>query len=35
VLGSAGVDPAVAGRLVGHRPLTGELPPAVRALLEG
>jgi allantoicase len=35
VLGSAGVLPHVAGRLVGGRPLTGELPPAVRRLLDG
>ena len=35
VLGSLGVDPSEAGRLVGHRPLTGELPPAVRTLLDG
>jgi allantoicase len=35
VLGALRVDPADAGRLIGSRPLTGELPPAVRALLEG
>jgi len=35
VLGSLRVDPALAGRLVGARPLTGELPPAVRTLLDG
>jgi allantoicase len=35
VLGSLGLDPADAGRLVGARPLTGELPPAVAALLDG
>src|SRR3954468_22351748 len=34
VLGSIGVDPSEAGRLVGRRPLTGVLPPAVRALLD-
>jgi allantoicase len=35
VLGSLGVDPAAAGRLIGSRPLTDQLPPAVRPLLEG
>ena len=35
VLGSLGVDPSEAGRLVGARPLTGDVPPAVRALLDG
>ena len=35
VLGSAGVEPSEAGRLVGRRPLTGDLPPALRALLDG
>ena len=35
VLGSLGVDPAAAGRLVGARPVTGDLPPAVAALLSG
>jgi allantoicase len=35
VLGRLGVAPAVAGRLVGARPVTGDLPPAVRTLLEG
>ncbi|TFV75009.1 allantoicase [Blastococcus sp. CT_GayMR19] len=35
VLGSAGVPPDEAGRLVGARPLTGDLPPAVRRLLDG
>src|SRR3954451_15634768 len=35
VLGAHGVDPSEAGRLVGSRPLDGDLPPAVRALLDG
>ena len=35
VLGSLGVDPAAAGRLVGARPVTGDLPPAVASLLSG
>jgi allantoicase len=35
VLGSAGVPPQVAGRLVGARPLMGELPPEVARLLDG
>ncbi|WP_116449343.1 allantoicase [Blastococcus litoris] len=35
VLGSVGVPPQVAGRLVGARPLTGELPPEVARLLDG
>jgi len=35
VLGSIGVPPQVAGRLVGARPLTGELPPEVARLLTG
>ena len=35
VLGSLGTDPSAAGRLVGHRDLTGELPVAVRTLLDG
>ena len=39
VLGSLGTPPAVAGRLVGSRPLTGELPAElpdeVRRLLLG
>jgi allantoicase len=34
-LGSIGVPPQVAGRLVGARPLTGELPPEVARLLDG
>jgi allantoicase len=35
VLGSAGVPPQVAGRLVGRRPLSGDLPPEVARLLDG
>jgi allantoicase len=35
VLGAAGVPPQIAGRLVGGRPVTGELPPAVARLLDG
>src|SRR3954454_8087299 len=35
VLGALGVDASEAGRLVGARPLTGDLPPAVRTLLDG
>jgi allantoicase len=35
VLGVAGVLPQVAGRLVGARPLTSELPPEVARLLNG
>jgi allantoicase len=35
VLGSAGVPPQQAGRLVGSRPVSGELPPAVARLLDG
>jgi allantoicase len=35
VLGSIGVRPADAGRLVGGRPLVGELPAAVARLVEG
>jgi allantoicase len=35
VLGAAGVPPQVAGRLVGARPLTGELPERVARLLDG
>lgn len=35
VLGSAGLPPQQAGRLVGSRPVTGELPPAVARLLDG
>jgi allantoicase len=35
VLGSIGVPPQQAGRLVGARPLSGELPPEVAALLDG
>jgi allantoicase len=35
VLGSAGVPPQVAGRLVGTRPLSGELPAEVARLLDG
>jgi allantoicase len=35
VLGSAGVAPEVAGRLVGARPLSGELAPEVARLLDG
>ncbi len=35
VLGSVGVRPDEAGRLVGARSLTGDVPPAVRRLLDG
>jgi allantoicase len=35
VLGSLGVPPSEAGRLVGARPLAGELPEAVAGLLHG
>ena len=35
VLGSVGVPPQEAGRLVGARPTTGNLPPAVARLLDG
>ena len=35
VLGTLGVDPSEAGRLVGARPLGADVPDAVRALLEG
>jgi allantoicase len=35
VLGAIGVRPADAGRLVGGRPLAGDLPPAVARLVEG
>src|SRR3954449_2532618 len=35
VLGSVGAPPADVGRLVGSRPLSGELPPAVALLLDG
>jgi allantoicase len=35
VLGALGVPPRDAGRLVGARPLSGELPPAVAGLLDG
>jgi allantoicase len=35
VLGSVGVPPAEAGRLVGRRPLTGPYPLAVARLLDG
>jgi allantoicase len=35
VLGSIGLPPQVAGRLVGARPLSGELPPEVARLLDG
>jgi allantoicase len=35
VLGSVGVPPQVAGRLVGARPLSGELPPEVSRLVDG
>ena len=35
VLGSIGVPPQVAGRLVGARPLSGELPPEVARLIDG
>jgi allantoicase len=35
VLGSVGVPPHEAGRLVGARPVTGDLPPPVAQLLDG
>jgi len=35
VLGSIGVEPSEAGRLVGRRPLTGDVPPALATLLDG
>jgi allantoicase len=35
VLGAAGVPPRDAGRLVGARPLSGDLPPAVARLVDG
>jgi allantoicase len=35
VLGAAGLAPQQAGRLVGARPLSGDLPPAVARLLDG
>ena len=35
VLGSLGVPPQDAGRLVGARPVTGALPPALARLLDG
>ena len=35
VLGAAGVPPHEAGRLVGARPLRGDVPPAVSRLLDG
>jgi allantoicase len=35
VLGSVGVSPQEAGRLVGARPLAGELPPAAARLVDG
>jgi len=35
VLGAAGVPPQVAGRLVGARPLTGDVPERVARLLDG
>ena len=35
VLGSVGVPPSDAGRLVGARPLPADLPPAVAALVDG
>ena len=35
VLGSVGVAPQQAGRLVGARPVTGDLPPQVARLLDG
>jgi allantoicase len=35
VLGSIGVPPQVAGRLVGSRPLRGELPQEVARLIDG
>jgi len=35
VLGSIGVPPAEAGRLVGARPVTGGLPPAIARLVDG
>ena len=35
VLGSVGLPPQQAGHLVGHRPVSGELPPEVARLLDG
>ena len=35
VLGSIGVPPSEAGRLVGARPITGAVPEAVARLLDG
>ena len=35
VLGAVGLPPEEAGRLVGARPVRGELPPAVARLLDG
>jgi allantoicase len=35
VLGAAGIAPEEAGRLIGARPVTGELPPAVARLVDG
>ncbi|MCW2740081.1 MAG: allantoicase [Blastococcus sp.] len=35
VLGSVGVPPTDAGRLVGARPITGDVPPAVARLIDG
>jgi allantoicase len=35
VLGSVGVDPSEAGRLVGRRPVSGELPAPVARLVLG
>jgi allantoicase len=35
VLGSVGVPPQDAGRLVGARPVSGELPPQAARLLDG
>ena len=35
VLGAVGLPPEEAGRLVGSRPVSGDLPPAVARLLDG
>jgi len=35
VLGSVGLPPEDAGRLVGGRPVSGDLPPVVARLLDG
>jgi allantoicase len=35
VLGAVGLPPQEAGRLLGARPVSGELPPAAARLLDG